>query len=163
MLGTTAIEHAGAARGPHREFLGAPVAMNPAEPERLDRGHHEPRIHFPETFVVQSDTVHIRRPNVVNQNVGLRNHPLENRETLGSRNVERDAEFVGVEIEKQPALLGMGASPGNGPRVRARSPIPGRSTLITSAPISAISLAVYGAETISPISTILRPANAPAI
>ncbi len=108
MLGTAAIEHAGAARGPHREFLGAPVAMSPAEPERLDGGHHEPRIQFPETFVIQSDPVHIRRPNVVNQNVGLRNHPLENRETFRARNVERDAEFVGVEIEKQAALLGMG-------------------------------------------------------
>src|SRR5712692_10559770 len=115
MLGTAAIEHAGAARRPHREFLSAPVAMSSGEPERLDGGHHEPRIQFPETFVVQSDTIHIRRPNVVNQNVGLRNHPLENRETLGPRNVERDAEFVGVEIEKQAALLGMGRVTGKGP------------------------------------------------
>ncbi len=43
----------------------------------------------------------------MNQNVGLRQHPLENRETFGPRNVERNAEFVGVEIEKQAALLAM--------------------------------------------------------
>ena len=50
-----------------------------------------------------------------------------------------------------------------GPRVRAWSPLPRRSTLITSAPMSAMSLAAYGAETISPSSIILRSANAPAM
>src|SRR5271156_3745469 len=47
--------------------------------------------------------------------------------------------------------------------MRAPSPAPGRSILITSAPMSAISLAAYGAETISPSSTILSPESAPAI
>src|ERR1019366_9046062 len=62
-----------------------------------------------------------------------------------------------------PLFSGCGTSPGNGPRVRVRSPAPGRSILTTSAPMSASSLPQYGADTISPTSTIFKLDNAPAI
>src|SRR6267142_5290774 len=68
-----------------------------------------------------------------------------------------------LRYRNRPLVSGFGLSPGNGPRVRERSPAPGRSILITSAPMSANSLLQYGAETISPTSTIFKLDNAPAI
>src|SRR6266481_909276 len=68
-----------------------------------------------------------------------------------------------LRYRNRPLVSGFGLSPGNGPRVRERSPAPGRSILITSAPMSASSLLQYGAETISPTSTIFKLDNAPAI
>src|ERR1700687_100893 len=68
-----------------------------------------------------------------------------------------------LRYRNRPLVSGFDLSPGNGPRVRDRSPAPGRSILITSAPMSANSLLQYGAETISPTSTIFKLDNAPAI
>src|SRR5713101_1297161 len=68
-----------------------------------------------------------------------------------------------LRYRNRPLVSGFVLSPGNGPRVRERSPMPGRSILITSAPMSANSLLQYGAETISPTSTIFKLDNAPAI
>src|ERR1700687_5455822 len=68
-----------------------------------------------------------------------------------------------LRYRNRPLVSGFGLSPGNGPRVRDRSPAPGRSILTTSAPMSASSLLQYGAETISPTSTIFKLDNAPAI
>jgi len=74
--------------------------------------------------------------------------------------IERDAALVGVEVEKQAALLGMRVPPGKGPRWRDRSPVRGGSTLMTSAPRSAISLVAYAAATMWPHSITRNPANA---
>src|SRR5271170_5173349 len=68
-----------------------------------------------------------------------------------------------LRYRNSPLVSGFGLSPGNGPRVRERSPTPGRSTLTTSAPMSASSLLQYGADTISPTSTIFKLDKAPAI
>ena len=101
---------------------------------------------------------------VVDEDVGAGDELLENLEALGGRDIERDAELVGVEVEEQARIFPDAGRPsGNGPRVRARSPTPGRSILITSAPMSAISLEAYGAATSSPSSTIFTSESAPAI
>src|SRR5271155_2665268 len=68
-----------------------------------------------------------------------------------------------LRYRNSPLVSGFGRSPGNGPRVRDRSPTPGRSTLMTSAPMSASNLLQYGAETSSPTSMIFRLDKAPAI
>src|SRR5215469_7917743 len=62
---------------------------------------------------------------------------------------------------KRPLFSGSGSAPGaNGPRQRMMSP-DGSSTLITSAPRSAIILEANAAEIPSPHSTTLRPFKIP--
>ncbi len=56
----------------------------------------------------------------MNQDVGIRHQLLQNLEALGLRDVERDAAFVGVEIEEQSAFLGMRDIAGKRP-ARARA------------------------------------------
>src|SRR5215831_13156477 len=62
---------------------------------------------------------------------------------------------------KRPLFSGSGSSPwANGPRQRTMSP-DGSSTLITSAPRSAISLVANAAEIPAPHSTTRRPCKIP--
>ena len=107
MLGTAAIEDAYAAGRPDREILGAPVAIRSFQTPWRDRGHDELRIDFLQAIVRKPDAIHLGRNDVVNQDVGAGDELLENLEALGSRNIERDAELVGVEVKEQAGFFRM--------------------------------------------------------
>ena len=99
----------------------------------------------------------------MNQDIGSLGQRCEQIQAFGLRDIQGDAELVGVKVEEQSALVRMPA----GRRERDRGCAPhcraGASSSMTSAPISAISLAAYGADTIVPTSMILQLRETPAI
>ena len=56
---------------------------------------------------IQSYAIHLRRRDVVHQNIGVGYQILENPEALLSRNIEGDAALVSIEVKKESALLRM--------------------------------------------------------
>ena len=97
---------------------------------------------------------------VFDENVGGFQQVVEGVDAVAAGGVQGYAAFALVDEQEQPAAFGMGNVVGMGPQRRAGSPS-GGSTLMTSAPRSASSLAQNGAETISPHSTTRMPSRGP--
>ena len=80
---------------------------------------------------------------------------------MGFGKIEGDAALVAIEVEEEATLFGVRHELfGKGPRRRVLSPV-GGSTLITSAPKSAIILAPKAAATPSPYSMTRTPDSIP--
>ena len=107
VIGTSAVEHAYSARAPQREILGAVVAIRSTQAVGSDRGHDEGGVDATQPVEIQSYAIHLRRRDVVHQNIGVGYQILENPEALLSRNIEGDAALVSIEVKKESALLRM--------------------------------------------------------
>src|SRR5579885_1715111 len=107
MLRTAAVENTDAARGPHRQVLGPPVALWTRQAKRRDSGHDQVRVHPLHAVVGESDAVHVRWRYVVDQDVSAGSEFFEQLHPLGLRDIERDALLVGIEVKEEAALFRM--------------------------------------------------------
>src|SRR5581483_7997581 len=87
----------------------------PREAERRDRGHHEPGVQTREALPVEPVGRHVRRVHLVDEEVGALHEAGEDVSPPRPREVERDAALVRVEVEEEPALLGMRHAARKGP------------------------------------------------
>jgi len=108
--GVALLEGAGAEVAPaaavHEvEIVRPVVAVGPREPERRDRAQHQARIQATQLVVHESVSLHVRGRDVVDQDVGARDEALER--VAFAHRVEAEAALVRVQVQEEPALLGV--------------------------------------------------------
>ena len=110
--------------------------------EAGDRAIDEPRIDRAQAFVVEAVALQPADLEVLDQHVGVRREPPDERAPFLRLEIGGDralAAIAGVEVGGRE-VAAVAASTKGGPQPRVSSPLPGRSTFTTSAPRSARSL-----------------------
>src|SRR5262249_54898079 len=110
-----------------------------------------------EPLVRETPFLQRAQPEIVNEHVGLIDKGCENLLPGRTCHVERDGALVAIHAEEISGLV-----PGEwGPQLRVSSPLPGGSTLITSAPMSPSIMVESGPARMRVRSMTRIPASGP--
>ena len=141
----------------HHRVVGGAQPPRTGLPEARDAGVDQSRVARGELLVAQAQPVHDPGPEVLHQDVGAAAIRREQRAVLGLAQVERDRLLAAIDPrEVQRLAVDEGAV---GAAVVAADR---RSTLMTRAPRSAISMVANGPASTRLRSTTTKPANGPA-
>ena len=158
-----------AAHALDRVVVAGAVAVGPGLAEAGDRAVDEARVQRAAARRVEAVAGHVADLEVLDEDVGLRGHPADQRLALGVGDVDRDRALVAVRAEVVGGLGGLARR-----RRRAGTAVPsracrrrrddssrvGRSTLITSAPRSASVCVHQGPASTRERSSTRTPASA---
>ena len=115
------------AYGVENDFRPRVIPVRPRLPEIGNAGINQPRIDPPQRFVPNPQPLGHARTVALHHNIGPLGQPPDDRSGGVPLQIQRNAALVRVQMQKQPALFGMGNIPGKGPD--PPRPVPRRRVL----------------------------------
>ena len=143
--------------GLHHRVVPSLVPPRTGLPESGDRCVDQLRPRLFQRRIVESEPRQRARPEVLDEDVGRVEEAIDDASPVRLLEVERDAFLVAIV----PRKYALSPPTNGGPHARVSSPSPGRSTLMTRAPMSASIIVQYGPDSTRVRSRTVMPLRGP--